>query len=121
MESGSDKFTRIAEHRNNHATKAIGLLCNLNRAPYISTPEQRREIVKGLYSGLTNLAIAWSVTDAIKGAEPITAVEFATVDDDPNPAEHRKKLDRSILQLKVDRSIKAIETLADELKALQEN
>ena len=85
-ETHEQRFERIATNRAEKVAHVLGLMQNLGRSPYKSTPERRREILAGLQGDLDALAEAWGVETAPAQPEPVQMPDKLYLTPSPQPA-----------------------------------
>jgi len=67
METKTEKFERIATARAGVAVQKIGLMENLIRSDYESTPTRRAEIISALEDAVNALATKWKLNASDSG------------------------------------------------------
>lgn len=113
-ETKSEKFIRIRDARLPKIVAAIKLLGNLAGPGYEYTETEAQELVSELDTAVTKIYGQFGLATP----DFDTAVEFDA--DSPHHTTDRATLDRSILQLKIDRALNAVESLPDLFKELKE-
>lgn len=119
-ETKSEKFYRLRDKRLPKIVAAIKLIGNLAGPGYEYTVTEAQEIISAIDTQTAALARKFKIASFDK---PTAAEHLDPAILDPadlSPAEHRKKLDRAIIHLKIDRTIAALEGFPELFKKLKE-